>query len=123
MSELVEVFQKLKEILKKYEPPFSHKIDTDAGYDLWSFRAVEMFGRKYPEVYFGGIVLRGKYISLYNMAIYMNKKLTENLSPALKKKLSGKSCFHLTELNDSMISEIEGLFENSYQYYKDNNWL
>ena len=43
MSELDTVFLMLKEVLKKYEPPFSHKIDSDAGYDLWSFRAVEMF--------------------------------------------------------------------------------
>ena len=123
MSELNEVFGKIKEILKKYEPPFGHKIDSNTGYDLWSFRAVEMSGRKYPELYFGGITLRGKYVSLYNMAIYIHKELLADLSPALKKKLSGKSCFHLTEVDNTMLTEIETLYDKAYQFYKDSGWI
>jgi len=123
MSDLIAVFSKLKEILQQYEPPFSHKTDTKTGFDLWSFRDVEISGRKYPELFFGAVTARGKYVSLYNMAIYMNKELTEGFSPALKKKLSGKSCFHLTELNESILSEIEDLFQKSFRYYKDNGWV
>jgi hypothetical protein len=51
-DELVEIFKGLKKILKKYEGPFKPKLDLDSRYDLWSFKDLEIAGRKRKEVFF-----------------------------------------------------------------------
>ena len=123
MSDLTNLFLKLKELMKKYEPPFIPKTETNSGYDLWIKKEVTVASRKYPEFFFGGVTLRPKYVSLYNMPMYMSKEITQGLSPALKKKLSGKSCFHFTEMNDDLLKEIEILFEKGFAYFAENGWV
>ena len=49
MQELVEIFKRLKTILKAYENPLKPKFDLDSKYDLWSIKDVEIEGRKRKE--------------------------------------------------------------------------
>jgi hypothetical protein len=49
-DELVKIFKKLK----KYEGTFKSKFILDSKYDLWSFKEIEIAGRKRSEVYFAG---------------------------------------------------------------------
>ena len=51
-QELVEIYQKLKKILKKYENPLEPKLDLDSRYDLWSIKDVIIDGRTKKEVFF-----------------------------------------------------------------------
>ena len=50
-DELVEIFSKIKKLMKKYENPLESKIDLDSKYDLWSFKDLEIAGTKRKEVY------------------------------------------------------------------------
>ncbi|MCP4049684.1 MAG: hypothetical protein GY730_03150 [bacterium] len=50
-EELVKIFKSLKAILKKYEGSLKPKFDLDSKYDLWSFKDIEIEGRKRKEVY------------------------------------------------------------------------
>lgn len=59
---LTEIFQKLKNILKEYEGPLKPKFDLDSKYDLWSFKDLEIAGRKRKEVYFAGLIIQSKYV-------------------------------------------------------------
>lgn len=43
---LLHIFNKLKEILKKYEGTLKPKVDSEDKYDLWSFKEFEIASRK-----------------------------------------------------------------------------
>ena len=74
-DELVEIYKGLKKILKKYEPPFKPKLDLDSRYDLWSFKNVEIDGRKKKEVFFASAIIQSTYVGFYFMPIYAETSL------------------------------------------------
>ena len=43
-EQLVEIFTRLKSILKEFEDPLAPKLDLDSKYDLWSFKDIEIDG-------------------------------------------------------------------------------
>ena len=97
-EKLVPIFKKLKFLLKKYETPLKPKFDLDSKYDLWSFKDLEIAGRKRNEVYFAGLIIQSNYVGFYFMPIYTNTKLKNVFKPELLSLLKGKSCFHIKSL-------------------------
>ena len=57
-NELIEVYQRLKEILKKYENPLIPKFDLDCKYDLWSVKNLVIEGRKRKEISFAALIIQ-----------------------------------------------------------------
>jgi hypothetical protein len=122
-DKLVDIFQRLKKILKKYEDPLKPKFDLDSKYDLWSFKNVEIDGRKKKEVYFAGLIIQSKWVGLYYMPVYTDTSLKEVFKPELLNLLKGKSCFRIKELNEEMIHQIEEALEKGYNLYKQRGWI
>ena len=53
-KDLLEIYNRLKVLLKKYENPLVPKIDLDSKYDLWSLKDIIVEGKKKKEVWFAG---------------------------------------------------------------------
>lgn len=92
VNELVSIFKELKSILNIYEDPLKPKFDLDSKYDLWSFKNVEIAGRKRKEVFFASIIIQSSYVGFYYMPIYTDVSLQDVFKPELLKLLKGKSC-------------------------------
>ena len=122
-EELVKIFKKLKKILKKYEKPLKPKFDLDSKYDLWSFKDLEIAGRKRKEVYFAGLIIQSNYVGFYYMPIYTDTKLKSVFQPELLSLLKGKSCFHIKELNPELEKQIEKALKIGYALYKKRGWI
>ena len=122
-DELVEIFNGLKKILKKYEPPFKPKLDLDSRYDLWSFKDVIVNGKKRKEIYFAGIIIRSTYVGLYYMPIYVKTSLSEVFKPELLKLLKGKSCFYVRSISPEIVAQIEEALEIGYKLYQERDWV
>ena len=122
-KELVEIYNGLKKILKKYEGPFEPKLDLDSRYDLWSFKNVEIDGRKRKEVFFASIRIQSTYVGFYFMPIYAETSLKEVFKPELLKLLKGKSCFYIRDLSPEVVSQIEEALEIGFNLYKDRGWV
>lgn len=56
-EQLVDIFKRLKALLKVYEDPLVAKFDLGSKYDLWSIKDVEVAGRKRKEIYFAGLII------------------------------------------------------------------
>jgi len=69
VDELISIYGQLKAILKRYEDPLKPKFDLDSKYDLWSFKEIEIDGRKRKEVFFASIIIQSKYVGFYYMPI------------------------------------------------------
>ncbi|MBT4538871.1 DUF1801 domain-containing protein [Candidatus Woesearchaeota archaeon] len=122
-EELVNIFKKLKKILKKYENPLKPKFDLDSKYDLWSFKDLEIAGRKRKEIYFAGLIIQSNYVGFYFMPIYTNTKLKNVFKPELLSLLKGKSCFHIKSLNEELENQIEDALKKGIQLYKRRKWI
>jgi len=58
---------------------------------------------------FGAVRLGKNYVSYYLMPVYMNPALQKRISPELKKRMQGKSCFNFTEIDPALIRELAAL--------------
>jgi hypothetical protein len=122
-QKLVPIFNKLKSLLKKYEDPLQPKLDLDSKYDLWSFKDLEILGRKRKEVYFAGLIIQSNYVGFYYMPVYTDNELEKVFKPELLKLKKGKSCFHIRKLDEKLITQIEEALEIGYELYKKRGWI
>ena len=122
-KELVEIFNRLKKILQKFEDPLTSKINLDSKYDLWSFKDIEIAGRKRKEVYFAGLIIQSKYVGFYYMPVYTDTSLKEVFHPELLKLLKGKSCFHIKKLDAELESQIQEALQTGFELYKKRGWI
>jgi len=123
VKSLIEIFKRLKSILKKFEDSLKPKFDLNGKYDLWSFKEVEISGRKRKEVFFASIIVQSSYVGLYYMPIYAEAKLQDVFKPELLELLKGKSCFHIRELNPELEKQIIEALEIGYKLYEERGWI
>ena len=122
-SDLDALFNQLRALLKKYENLLKPKKDEDGFYDLWSFKDLEIAGRKRKEVFFAFVVTRKNYVGFYYMPIYTDAGLSEVFKPELLSLLKGKSCFHIKELTSELETQIKEALETGYKLYQDRCWV
>ena len=123
MDNRQESFEKLKELLVKYSPPFTPKADTERWYDLYSVKDVEVWGRKRKEVYFAGIIIQKAYVGFYYMPVYAEPEVKTLFKPELLKLLKGKSCFHIKKLDEELMRQIEQALADGFEMYKQRGWV
>ena len=122
-SELLNIFRRLKTILKKFENPLEPKFDLDSKYDLWSMKTVVIDGRRKKEVYFAGLIIQSSYVGFYYMPIYSDTDLKSVFHPDLLKLLKGKSCFHIKKLDTELEKYIEDALDRGYDLYRKRGWI
>jgi hypothetical protein len=122
-KDLIKIYKRLKSILKKYENPLKPKFDLDSKYDLWSFKDLEIEGRRRKEVFFVGLIIQSKYVGFYYMPVYSDVNLLDIFKPELLKTLKGKSCFHIKYLDDILEKQIKEALEIGYKLYKKRGWI
>jgi len=75
-------------------------------------------------MYFGSVRLGKAYASFHLMPLYMCAVLTESISPALKKRMQGKTCFNFkTEPDPELLAELNRLTESGVQLWATKKWL
>jgi len=98
-------FTQLKEIFAPYEAKLNVAADTRDNYALETNHVMKNKHR----MYFGG-VRRGKsYVSFHLMPVYALPELVEKMSPDLKKRMQGKSCFNFTSPDEKLFNELRKL--------------
>jgi len=117
------LFNQLRDILKEYEGVLTPKKDEVGNYDLWSFKDIEIAGRRRKEVFFASAVTRSNYVGFYFMPVYVDSELVGVFKPELLSLLKGKSCFHIKELTPLLESQIREALETGYALYKERQWV
>jgi len=98
-------FTQLKEIFAPYVDKLNVAADTPDNYALETHHVLKNKHR----LYFGG-VRRGKaYVSFHLMPVYTCPEMTEKISPDLKKRMQGKSCFNFKAPDEKLFNELRKL--------------
>lgn len=117
------IFQQLRKLLKKYEPPFIAKSDFDSRYELWSIKDVTIAGRKRKEVFFAGLIIQSTYVGFYYMPVYTDVAIKKMFKKELLSTLKGKSCFHITSTDQVLLTQIRSALELGLALYRKNEWV
>lgn len=113
---LDSLFVELKKILKKHATGKIVGLDELLSttvkekrptYVLYGKKEVSVFNKKPQQTYVFGVIQQKNFVGFYSLPLYASPKDVAIKNPDLKKILSGKSCFHVTYLNDEMKKEIE----------------
>jgi hypothetical protein len=104
MADLDAVHDRLRAIVRSNGKGLAVTKDTPEGI------TVEVPGLEgKPWGYVAGTRLGKRYVSFYLMPVYASPELNRSVSPALRKRMQGKSCFNFTTIDEALFRELADL--------------
>lgn len=107
------IFSELKEIFSPYESKLIVCSDTPTYYALETQHIMKNKHR----LFFGGVRKGKAYVSFYLMPVYACSEVRELISPELKKRMQGKSCFNFSVSDPGLYKELALLTKNGYRMF------
>jgi hypothetical protein len=108
---LAEVEARLRAILAPYEG----RLETASIYNIPTLRRA---GAKAHD-WFAFVKPGPRHVSFFLLPIYTVPALREGLSPALAKRLTGKSTFTFAALDEGLATELEALVARAFDAYME----
>ena len=119
MSELDEVFKALRGVMSPYASVLDCVVDTNDHLSL-NTRYIQ---KNNKPLFFGAVQINKNYVSYHLMPVYVQPDLLASLSPELKRRMHGKSCFNFTSVEPQLVQELARLTEAGLQKYKDAGYI
>jgi hypothetical protein len=109
-----DVFARLRAILVPYRDRLTVSSDEPANFELG---IPPTPGDK--RGMFVAAVRDGKaYASFHLMPVYAYPDLLDSVSPQLRKRMQGKSCFNFSHIDESLFAELAGLTDRGFERFR-----
>ena len=118
-NEFERVFEQLKSIFKPYAKKMDVAQDTDSHYML----NTRFIMRNKQPLCFGGVRTGKNYVSFYLMSVYASPELLKDMSPELKRRMQGKSCFNFKQVDKKLFSELKTLTKDGATKFSDAKFV
>ena len=112
-------FDQLKAILKLYEAKMTVVHDTDQNYYLDTNYVMKNKQR----LFFAAVRTGKAYVSFHLMPVYACQDLLKTLSPELKKRMQGKSCFNFKTVDGKLFKELGKLTKAGFEKFSNAAFL
>jgi hypothetical protein len=119
MTDLTPVFLELKSILA----PCAAQLDTKKDDATELYVDTRHIQKNRKPLFFGAVQLKKSYVSFHLMPVYTHPELLDGLSPALKQRMQGKSCFNFTEVDPRLFKELAALTQAGCARYEALGYL
>lgn len=119
MPDLDAVFRELKAIMAPYAARLDTTRDDDAVLHL-DTRHVRKNGKP---LFFGAVQVRKAYVSYHLMPVYVRPALLAGLSPELRRRMQGKSCFNFTSIDRRLFKELAALTKAAFASYRAQGFV
>lgn len=117
-SEFAQLFEALRKLLKKHEAKLVVDADTDHHYSL---NTTVSAPNKKP-MFFGAVTIRKNSVNYHLMPVYTCPDLLNDISPELKKRMQGKSCFNFKKADKPLFAELGRLTDRGFKQFKVDGW-
>ena len=118
------IFEALKPALAGSAKRLAVKTDTGSEYTLVTKRASPFPQHKGQPMFFGSVKVGKSYVSFHLMPLYMNLELTGRISPELKKRMQGKSCFNFrNDPEPAIVDELKQLTDTAAKQWAERKWM
>jgi hypothetical protein len=104
-NDLSAVFARLKAILVKHAAGASVVHDTPDHYYLNDVKP----DAKGKPVFLAAAKIGAGKVAFHLMPVYTNPSLLDGISPELKKRMQGKSCFNFSAVDEKLLKELDAL--------------
>lgn len=112
---LADTFATLRGILRPYAAQHLVTIDGPRDYQLCSRTLKDRAGRP---LFVAAVQIKKSYVSYHLMPVYAVPDLLKEMSPALKKRMQGKSCFNFTTIDRGQVKELSALTKAGIDAFK-----
>src|SRR6185295_2856573 len=98
-----DTFAALRAILEPHAKTMKVIVDEPGHYQLASPTMTDRIGRP---LFCASVQVNKNYVSYHLMPVYIDEALRDGLSPALRKRMQGKSCFNFTTVEPAVLKEL-----------------
>ena len=117
-------FADLKSVLAEYSDRLVVKVDTPIEYTLVTRSASPFPQHKGNPMFFGSVRQGKAYTSFHLMPLYMCPAVERHVTPALKKRMQGKTCFNFrTSPEPELIVDLKKLADAGLREWNAKKWL
>jgi hypothetical protein len=118
-DEFERIFHALRGILVDHAPRLVVVVDAPGRFHLDTGSAAPNGG----PLFFASAQIKRNYVSFHLMPVYMHPALLVPVSPALRKRMQGKSCFNFKRLDPLLISELAALTRSGFDAFAEAGHL
>jgi hypothetical protein len=94
--------------------PFRGQLEANALYGVATIRRPGATAHDY----FAGVKVGRDRVSFFLKPVYTHPDLVRTLSPGLRKRMQGKSCFNFARVDETLFDELARLTERSFRAYE-----
>ena len=113
------VFEALKAIMEPCRTALTCTADTEDTFHLYTDHIM----KNGKPLWFGGVEIKKNYVSYHLMPIYVDPGLLEGISPKLKKRMQGKSCFNFKKVDEELFEELKALTMAGVEDYRAKGYI
>ncbi len=117
--DFLSIFKCLKNILEPYSNELIVVNDDEGHFYL---NAPFLMKNKKP-MYFGSVKINNSYVSFHLMPVYVFPALLKDVSPNLKRRMQGKSCFNFRSIDNKLFQDLRDLTHAGYSEYEKSGYL
>lgn len=107
-------FAALKPIMARYASELICVTDQPGDYHLETNHMLN----KRTRLFFGAVRIGKSYVSYHLMPVYVFSDMLVDLSPELRRRMQGKSCFNFKRPDGDLFAELNSLTETGFQRYR-----
>lgn len=119
MKDFAPLFTALRALLLPYADPLDCPVDHPDEFSLYTRHLL----KNKQLLWFGGVQIKKNYVSYHLMPVYTHPALLASLSPELKKRMQGKSCFNFTAVDPALFAELAALTAAGFREYERHGYL
>lgn len=118
-SRFQDTFESLKSILAEYA---DEMVFVKNEPDEFHLDTRYIMKNKQP-MFFGAVRITKNYVSYHLMPVYVFSELLSGISPGLKRRMQGKSCFNFKTPDQELFKELAELTVAGYRRYKEAGYV
>ncbi len=112
-------FERLKNMFARHEDSLNAIMNKPGNYVVES-KSILFRGKP---LWVGAVQIKKNYVSFHLIPVYAFPDLMKNVSPVLKKRMQGKSCFNFRKVDEPLFTELEKLTEAGVAKMKDEEFM
>jgi len=113
-QEFKQAFEGLRKILNPYDEKLRVIKDGPGGY-MSESKSIRYQGKP---VMFASITSKS-YVAFHLFPVYMFPDLLKGISPELKKRMQGKTCWNFKKAEEPLFAELGGIVEASFRRFAE----
>ena len=119
MSDFNAVFEAPRKVMA----PYAAKLDTKRADKTELYVDTRHIQKNKKPLFFGAVQTKKSYVSFHLMPVYVKPELLGSLSPELKSRMQGKSCFNFTSAEPALVKELAALTKAGFASYKEQGFV